>query len=177
MAPKRRSLSRTLRYAYHRVFPRHERSSAVALSVALGVFIGVLPTLGVALLLTALAAQLLRVPKGPGLLASFIAIPPTLFFFFYPLGYFGVGLPLLRPPALQFDFLDEFATLTLLNVGEVSTRLWTEAQGHVIAFLVGMFIVAGVTALIAYAVTYAIMEKKRRTRAARRQAKLAAAPE
>ncbi len=171
MAPKRRSLSRTLRYLYHRLFPRHERSSSVALSVALGVFIGVLPTLGIALLLTALVAQVLRIPKGPGLAASFIAIPPTLFFFFYPLGYFAVGLPLVRPPTLSFDFLDEFKKLTLMNVTEVSSRLWNDAQDHVIAFLLGMLIVASVSGLIAFALTYTVMEKKQRARIERRRAK------
>lgn len=171
MPPKRRSLSRTLRYAYHRLFPRHERSSAVALSVALGVFIGVLPTLGVALVLTALAAQVLRVPKAPGLAASFIAIPPTLFLFFYPLGYFGVGLPLLRPPTLDFDFLAEFQKLTLMNFDEIASRLWGDARGHVIAFLVGMLIVAALSGLLAYGLTYAVMEKKHRARHARRLAR------
>ena len=48
----------------------------------------------VALFLTALAAYALRVPKGPALLSSFVATPPTLFLGFYPLGYFGVGLPM-----------------------------------------------------------------------------------
>jgi uncharacterized protein (DUF2062 family) len=172
MADKRRSFSRTLRYALHRLFPRHESSHAVAFSVALGIWIAVLPTLGVALFLTALAAHLARVPKGPSLIASFVATPPTLFLFFYPVAYFKVGLPLLQPPAASFDFLEEVEKLTLVNAGEVSAHLWHDARGHVIAFLVGIVIVATITAALGYALAYAIMERKLEKR---RNARLAAA--
>jgi len=165
----KRSWRRTARYFYHRLFPRHERSLPVAFSVFLGVFIGLLPTLGIALVLTAIAAQLFRVPKGPGLLASFIAVPPTLFLFFYPLGYFVVGLPLMHPPSVDFDFLHEVQRMNLMNVGEISGHLWRDARGHLAAFLVGMTVVAGVTGALAFAATYAMMEHKRRLRAERRR--------
>jgi uncharacterized protein (DUF2062 family) len=172
-APRRR-FSRTLRYAMHRLFPRHGSSFEVALSVALGVWIAILPTLGVALVLTILATYLCRVPKGPALVSSFIATPPTLFFGFYPLAYFGVGLPVLRPAALQFDFLGEIEKLTLSNAGDVGARLWGDARGHVIAFLLGLTLVATATAGAAFAGTYAIMERKRRQRLERRSQRSAA---
>ncbi|MDH5671906.1 MAG: DUF2062 domain-containing protein [Myxococcales bacterium] len=165
------SFTRTLRYYYHRLFPRHERSLPVAVSVFLGVWIGLMPTLGIALILTAIAAQIARVPKGPGLLASFIAVPPTLFLFFYPLGYFGVGLPLLDPPAVDFNFLEEVRALNLFSVGKVASHLWDNARGHVWAFLVGMLIVATATALLAFGGTYAMMEWKRKKRLAARESR------
>ena len=168
MAVKRRSLSRTLRYYYHRLFPRHERAAPVAVSVFLGVWIGLMPTRGVALILTAIAAQIARVPKGPGLLASFIAIPPTLFLFFYPVGY-GIGLWLVQPSGVDFDFLGQVQKLNLMNAGDVAAELWTVASGHVIAFVVGMVVVATGTGLLAFAGTYVIMERKRRLRLERRR--------
>jgi uncharacterized protein (DUF2062 family) len=169
--PKRRRFSRTLRYYSHRVLPRHESSAAVATSVAIGIWIAVLPTLGIALGLTVLAAHIARVPKGPGLMSSFVATPPTLFLLFYPLAYFGVGLPLLAPPALSFDFLGEVQKLTLSNAGEIGARLWQDARGHVIAFMVGVLVVATVTAALGYAASYALMEQRRRTRLAARAAR------
>lgn len=179
MARKGRSFERTLRYYLHRLFPRHESSGAVAFSVALGIWIAVLPTLGVALALTALAAHLMRVPKGPSLVSSFVATPPTLFLFFYPIAYFGVGLPLLRPPPASFDFLDEIEHMTLVNAGEVGAHLWHDARGHVIAFLVGILIVATITAALGFALAYVIMERKherrRLARAAARARRSAAA--
>jgi len=171
MAAKRRTFSRSLRYALHRLFPRHETSADVALSVALGIWIAVLPTLGVALLLTALAAHLARVPKGPALVASFVATPPTLFFIFYPLAYFQIGLPLLKPPALSFDFMAEVKALTLVNAGDAVTRLWHDARGHVIAFLLGTLIVATISAALGYLVAYASMERKLQRRKAAREAR------
>lgn len=140
----------------------------MGISVALGIWIAVLPTLGVALALTLLAAQLARVPKGPGLLSSFVATPPTLFLFFYPVAYFKVGLPLLNPPPASVDFLAELQTLTLVNAGQVATHLWHDARGHVIAFLVGVSIVATLTAALGFAIAYAIMERQRHKRALRR---------
>ena len=141
----------------------------MAVSVFLGVFIGLMPTLGVALILTAVAAQLLRVPKGPGLLASFVAVPPTLFLFFYPLGYFAVGLPLVEPPPIDFDFLGEIKRLNWSTLQVIGAHLWNDASGHLIAFLVGMLIVAGGFALLAFAGTYVMMEAKRRQRLERRR--------
>jgi uncharacterized protein (DUF2062 family) len=170
MAAKRRTLSRTLRYFLHRLFPRHETSAAVGLSVALGIWIAVLPTLGVALPLTALAAHAARVPKGPALVASFVATPPTLFFIFYPLAYFQVGLPLLRPPQLSFDFMAEVQKLTLVNAPEMAARLWHDARGHVIAFLLGTLIVATITAALGFAVSHVVMARKLERRRAARQA-------
>jgi uncharacterized protein (DUF2062 family) len=160
MAAKRRTFSRTLRYALHRLFPRHETAHSVGMSVALGIWIAVLPTLGIALPLTALAAYAARVPKGPALLASFVATPPTLFFIFYPLAYFQVGLPLLAPPLLSFDFMAEIQKLTLVNAPDVAGRLWHDARGHVLAFLFGTLIVATITALLGYAISFVIMQRK-----------------
>lgn len=165
----KRSWKRTARYFYHRLFPRHERSAPVAFSVFLGVFIGLLPTLGVALIITAIVAQLCRVPKGPGLLASFIAIPPTLFLFFYPLGYFAIGLPLVHPPRVDFDFLAEIERLNLMTVGDVASHLWRDARPHLFAFLVGMTVVAAVTGALSFVATYVVMENKRKLRLERRR--------
>ncbi|MFT3923940.1 MAG: DUF2062 domain-containing protein [Myxococcales bacterium] len=171
-APRRRSFSRTLRYYAHRLLPRHGHSGRVAWSVALGIWIAVLPTLGIALALTALAAHIARVPKGPALVSSFVATPPTLFLFFYPLAYFGVGLPLLRPAAVQVDLLAEVQKLTLTNAGEISTRLWHDARGHVIAFLFGVLVVATATAAMGFGASYLLMEQRRRVRLAARAERL-----
>ena len=169
MATQRRTFGRTLRYFLHRLFPRHETAGAVGISVALGIWIAVLPTLGIALPLTALAAHLARVPKGPALVSSFVATPPTLFFIFYPLAYFQVGLPLLKPPLVGFDFMAEVQKLTLVNAADVAGRLWHDARGHVIAFLFGTLIVATITAALGFAVSYVVMRRKlERRRALRR---------
>jgi len=169
---------RALRYYYHRVFPRHQAPLPVAMSVFLGVFIGVLPTLGVAIALTLAATAMFKLPKTPGVVASFIAIPPTLFLFFYPVGYFLVGVPLLRPKAIDFDFLEVIGGLTLANVGEVGGKLWATASDHVLAFLVGMTIMAALTGAVCFALTFVVMKQRRATqlklRAERRAARLAA---
>lgn len=169
---------RALRYYYHRVFPRHQAPVPVAASVFLGVFIGVLPTLGVAIGLTLAATALFKLPKTPGVVASFIAIPPTLFLFFYPVGYFLVGVPLLKPRAIDYDFLEVIGSLTLTNVGEVGGMLWSTASDHVLAFLLGMTIVATLTAALCFMLTVVVMKRRRATqlrlRAERKAARLAA---
>lgn len=151
---------RALRRYYREVFPEGQKPLPVAASVFLGAFIGVMPTLGIAIPLTWLATAVFRVPKAPGIVASFIATPPTLFFFFYPLGYFAVGLPLVHPPPIDFDFLGAIGDLTLANIGEAGAHLWNSAKGHVLAFFVGMSVVATVSALICAIPTFVIMRKK-----------------
>jgi uncharacterized protein (DUF2062 family) len=133
----------------------------VALSVFLGVFIGVLPTLGIALPLTALATTLFRVPRAPGMAASFIAIPPTLVFFFYPLGYL-VGDRLLVPPPVTLDVVAAFGAMTPANATDTIGLLWSQAKGHLVAFVLGMSIVATMTALLGYAVTWSLLGRRRR---------------
>lgn len=151
-----------LRQYQRDIFPIDESPARVAGSVFAGAFIGVMPTLGVALPLTWLATSVLKLPKGPGMVASFIATPPTLFFFFYPLGYFAVGLPIVQPPSIDFDFLSTIASLNLRNTAEVGAELWQTAQGHVLAFVVGMSIVALVTAALCAWVAFSVMQRKRR---------------
>jgi uncharacterized protein (DUF2062 family) len=133
----------------------------VALSVFLGVFIGVLPTLGIALPLTALATMLFRVPRAPGMAASFIAIPPTLVFFFYPLGYL-VGDRLLVPPPVTIDVVAAFSAMTPGNALDTIGLLWSQAKAHLVAFVLGMTIVATVTALLGYGVTWSLLGRRPR---------------
>lgn len=163
--PARRTFRRSLRIYARLVFPKGPSPHRVALAVFLGVFIGVLPTLGVALLLTALAASLCRVPKGPALTASFVATPPTLFLFFYPLGH-ALGCALLEPPPIDFDFIARFQQLNVLNAEETLRQLWTSAKEHVVAFWLGMIPVSAVTGAIGYVLTFAYMARRRRVRAA-----------
>jgi uncharacterized protein (DUF2062 family) len=84
------------------------------------------------------------------------------------MGYFGVGLPLVNPPAASFDFLARIESVNLLTVTELSAQLWHSARGHVIAFAVGMTVVSAGFAALAFAMTYAVMELKRKRRDQRR---------
>lgn len=148
----RPSFRQRLRELYRALFPQGQSPIRIASSVFVGVFIGVLPTLGFALPLTALVAGLCRLPKGPAMVASFVATPPTLFLFFYPLGYF-VGRSILTPAEVRIRLLDEMRQLTLLTAGDVVSRLWADARMHVLAFLLGMTIVALVTAVLVAALS------------------------
>jgi hypothetical protein len=99
------------------------------------------------------------VPKGPGLVASFIATPPTLFLLFFPSGYF-LGLRLIHPPGAGIALLDELRKVTLFTVSEVVSRLWLQAKPHLVAFGVGIFIVSLVTALLVSALTYWVVRRR-----------------
>ena len=152
----RASLRQRLRELYRALFPEGQHPALTALSVFVGVFIGVLPTLGFALPLTALVASLSRLPRGPALVASFVATPPTLFLFFYPLGYF-IGRLLLQPPVVRVELLEEMSRITFFTAGDVLGRLWVDARLHVLAFLLGMTLVALVTGTLIALLCYWIM--------------------
>lgn len=98
---------------------------------------------------------------GPGAIASFVAIPPTLFFFFYPLGY-AVGKFLVNPAPIAFDFVERFGTITMTNFKSEMVNLWTMAAGSFVAFLVGMVVVALITGILIAGGVYIGMQKRLR---------------
>lgn len=133
----------------------------IAVSVFVGVFIGVLPTIGFALPLTALATGAFRLPKGPGLVASFVATPPTLFMFFYPLGYL-LGKELTAPPAVNVELLSELRRLAPSTLREILGGLWRDARPHLMAFILGMVIVSLLTAIIVATASYWLILRRNR---------------
>ena len=81
---------RLSRIYYNRMFPRRQDAMRVAWSVAAGVFIGIWPTIGVAIILTVAFCALFRLPKVPGIVSSFVANPLTQFgFIFLPDGLYA----------------------------------------------------------------------------------------
>jgi uncharacterized protein (DUF2062 family) len=148
---------RRLNYLFHRMFPKRQSRHKVDLSVFLGVFIGLLPTLGIALILTYAAAKIFRVPPGPGLASSFIAIPPTLFLFFYPSGY-AVGRWILNPPqSAGVDILKQMEEMTMSNAFEKISFMWHDAKLHFLSFMIGIFFVALAFATLSYFLSLVVM--------------------
>lgn len=154
---------RIWRVNFNRMFPARQDAIKVAFSVAAGVFIGIWPTIGVAIILTIAFCALFRLPKIPGTVASFVANPLTQFGFFYPAGYF-IGCEIVKPDPIAFDFLEKVKTLSFSNVVEVVKELWTNAAGHFIAFMIGITIVAAVFAGIFWGLAYFIVLYRRRKR-------------
>ena len=152
---------RLSRIYYNRMFPKRQDALKVAGSVAAGVFIGIWPTIGVAILLTVAFCAFFRLPKVPGIVASFVANPLTQFGFFYPSGY-AIGCWLLNPEKINFDFLSEFEGLSFKNCVSLISHLWQDAAGHLIAFMVGITIVAAVFAVIFFIAAYFIVNYRKK---------------
>ena len=174
---KHPKLPRLGRLWWHKMLPRREGANPVALSVAVGVFIGLMPTFGVALVLTIATLELFKLPKLPGCISSFIAVPPTIFPFFYPLGYW-TGRHLVETRPLAIDLLGTLKGMSLAETPETLKMLAAVAGDHLLAFFVGMTIVATAFAVLFYFLAYWAMRAKNakflRDRAERRKAKLAA---
>lgn len=152
---------RIFRVNFNRMFPVRQDALKVAFSVAAGVFIGIWPTIGVAILLTIAFCSVFRLPKIPGTVASFVANPLTQFGFFYPAGYF-IGCAIVDPAPISFDFLEKIKTLSFSNVVSVVQELWQTAAGHFISFLIGITIVAAVFAIIFWGLAYGIVLYRRK---------------
>ena len=154
---------RLLRYYKLLLFPRKLGALKVSWSIFLGVFIGILPTIGVALLLTAITCQILRLPKLPALTSSFVSNPVTILGF-YPLGY-KIGTTLYRPEELNEPFLDKiFHIIKNANwkVWESFADMYELAvlyKSHFWSFFVGVGILAAVVGLICALPSYFIMLK------------------
>ncbi|MDC3250025.1 DUF2062 domain-containing protein [bacterium] len=150
--------SRAMSYYQHRMLPRKQQPHEVALAVAIGVWIGVMPTIGVAILLTLPVCHFMKLPKIPAILGSMVANPLTQFTIFYPSGYF-LGKVLL-PPKTDFDFLKRFGELSWSNFGEIAMQFLGEAKDHFFAFLIGMVIVSTFWGVLFYFGTYSMMNRK-----------------
>jgi uncharacterized protein (DUF2062 family) len=159
-----RFLQRRWQQFFPLLFPANRGPRAIAASVFLGVFVGVLPTTGFALPLTAALAALLRIPHGPALVASFVATPPTQFLLFYPAAYF-LGRTLHAPPPLKLDFLHELSLVGGPGTGHIVSRLWHDAHPHVMAFLSGVTLVAMLTGLVGAALVYVVLRRRALARA------------
>ncbi len=153
--------TRIRRVYFNRMFPIRQDALKVAFSVASGVFIGIWPTIGVAILLTVGFCTLMRWPKIPGVIASFVANPFTQFGFFYPAGYL-IGCKILEPEKISFDFLEKIESLSFKNVVSVVSDLWQNASGHLLAFLIGITVVAAVFAFIFFWIAYGIVTYRKK---------------
>jgi len=156
----------------HRMLPRHHDSARVAVSVFFGVWIGIMPTIGIALPLTIGVCWLFRTPKIPGVVSSFVANPLTQFGFFYPAGY-AVGRFMLRPEAIGFNFLQQLETLSFSNFQTLGVRLLHEAGGHVLAFMAGMVLVSTFFAVVFSVAAYFGAEYRKKRHREKRNALLA----
>lgn len=156
--PKYKRLSRIY---YNRMFPRRQDAFRVALSVAAGVFIGIWPTIGVAILLTVAFCAAFRLPKVPGVVSSFVANPLTQFGFFYPSGYY-IGCSIIQPDKINFDFLSEMEGLSFKNCVTVVRNLLQNAPDHFLAFMIGITIVAAIFALAFFVAAYFIVSYRKK---------------
>lgn len=152
---------RILNYYWHKIFPKRQPTGKVRLSVFLGIFIGVMPTIGIAIILTIILCKALKLPITPGVMSSFVAIPPTQFLFFYPVSY-EIGLYVLEPAKIDFDFLAKLKEINFSNAIDLIGSLWHVASGHVMSFMLGITIVALVTAYIGYFIAHFIMTSRRK---------------
>ena len=152
---------RLSRIYYNRMFPRRQDALKVAWSVFIGVFIGVWPTIGFAIILTVAVCAVFRLPKVPGVIADFVANPVTQFGFFYPGGYY-IGCKIYNPDSISFDFLGEFERMSIRNCVVIIKNLWVNAADHLIAFMIGITIMAAVTAFVFFAIAYFVVSYRKK---------------
>lgn len=148
--------TRIRRVYFNRMFPVRQDALKVGFSVAAGVFIGIWPTIGVAIILTVAFCALFRLPKIPGVVSSFVANPVTQFGFFYPAGYM-LGCKIVQPEAIDFDFLEKFEDLSWNNLTVILGDLWTNAAGHLVAFMIGITIMAAIGGFIFFWIGYGVV--------------------
>ncbi len=152
---------RLSRIYYNRMFPRRQDALKVAWSVFIGVFIGVWPTIGFAIILTVAVCAVFRLPKVPGVIADFVANPVTQFGFFYPGGYY-IGCKIYNPDSISFDFLGEFERMSIRNCVVIIKNLWVNAADHLIAFMIGITIMAAATAFVFFAIAYFVVSYRKK---------------
>jgi len=158
---KEPKLPRLGKLVWHRALPRKDDPSAVAWSVSIGVFIGILPTFGFSLALTLIVLTLLKLPKLPGSISSFIAIPPTIFPFFYPVGYL-IGRQLITTTPMDVGLIEVIKNMKVSEVPSTLYNLAIQSGDHLLAFFIGTGILALIFAIFFFIATFFLMKIKRR---------------
>ena len=139
MRYKGSALSRTLRYLYLRFIRLRGSAEEVARGMALGIFIGMTPTMGIQMPIAFFAAMLLKENKLAAMLGVWISNPVTalpLYTFNFQLGKYVLGTPDLAMP--HFSSLQE-----ILKLG----------HDFILPLAVGSIIAGTVAAGVAYIIT------------------------
>ncbi|MGL1903237.1 MAG: DUF2062 domain-containing protein [Fibrobacterales bacterium] len=167
----REKITRAVRYYRYKLFPRDQQSFPVALSIFLGVWIGVMPTIGIAIALTVLVCKIIHIPVIPGVTSSFIANPATQFPLFYPGGY-AIGTAIIDPPPFEFLTIFQkisqgFSLTELQSYGETLrglAALASENTLHFVSFMVGMTVLATIIGGICFFASLYYMENLKKNR-------------
>lgn len=123
-----------------------EPNSKIALSVTLGVFMGIVPVWGYQMIIAFTLAHLLKLNKVITLVASNISIPPMIPFILF--GSFATGAWVMNRPL----------TLSLDNISfETVTQ-------HLLQYVLGSFIFAIACAVVLGGLTYLILSIFRKTK-------------
>ena len=139
MKEKGNGLKRLLRYFYLRFIRLRGTKEEVARGMALGVFIGMTPTMGIQMPIALFVAMLLKENKIAAMLGVWISNPATaipIYTFNFHLGKYILGTPSLTMP--DFSSMQEMMKL-----------------GHdfLLPLLLGCFVSGVVSAAIAYVAT------------------------
>lgn len=132
------ALDRTLRYLYLRFIRLHGSPKDVARGLALGVFIGMTPTMGIQTPLALFGAMLLKENKLAAMIGVWISNPMTfipLYTFNFKMGKYLLGTHDIRMPT--FTSIEELMALghdflLPLIVGSVVAGIITSAISYVI---------------------------------------------
>jgi len=133
---------------YRKIMRINDSPQKIARGVAIGVFWGVMPTFGLAILFSVPTAILLRANKMASILSSFISNPlttPLFLGFGYKIGEYILNSPKNNIPSLSWKIIK-------------TEYLWEISK----SLLIGTTILAIVISLSAYTVTLKIIQRHRR---------------
>ncbi|MGM0606952.1 MAG: DUF2062 domain-containing protein [Candidatus Muiribacteriota bacterium] len=151
---KKININRLFRYMKHRLCRHKATTEDLAASFSLGVFIGMMPTFGFALILSILAAVFLKLPKAMCFLGTFIANPWTTPLFYtisWKLGnYF-----------FQLDINEVFVGFTIRDVLPLHIFLIQLLQLYKPLILGGLIISIPTSVVIYYIVLLTIRKYKK----------------
>jgi len=133
---------------YKKIVGINDSPQKIARGVAIGIFWGVMPTFGLAILFSVPTAILLRANKIASILSSFISNPLTTPFFLgfgYKIGEYILNSPKDNIPSLSWEIIK-------------TEYLWEISK----SLLIGTTILATIIALSVYIVTLKVIQRHRR---------------
>jgi len=136
------ALERSLRYLYLRFLRLRGSARDVARGMALGVFIGITPTMGVQMPIALFFAMLLKENKLAALIGVWISNPMTaipIYTYNFKIGKYLLGTPDIKMPRFSslHDVLELGHDLVMpLFVGSLVTGIFSAALAYVVTYYI-----------------------------------------
>jgi uncharacterized protein (DUF2062 family) len=151
-------------FCVHKILHADDPPHKLALGIAVGLFVALLPLIGVQMMLSVILAWAVRANKAVGVALVWISNPFTMVFLYYPGYWIGCRFMGLDPRAQWVELIQgggfNPSSIKSLSWEKVAAK-WDNITDFIAPLFLGTFIVATVAGIISYYISLYIIRTYR----------------